>query len=561
MKVLVVDDEQTNRIILQSMLEKDAHEVCLAENGEQALSVFEQEQPELILMDVMMPVVDGYQATRIIKEKTRDRFVPIIFLTAMTDDEALVKCIESGGDDFLTKPYSRAVLRAKISAFVRIRQLYETVINQNRQLEEFQRQNLREQELSEEIFARLMRRGELDLTAIKTIRRSAGTFNGDITLVSRQPSGHIYILIGDFTGHGLAAAIGALPTSQIFYAMCAKGFSIDEIAQEINKHLKAHLPVGMFMAAGLIQMEPAKGRATIWNGGLPDILIYSAEQQTITKRITSGHVPLGIVDSDNIKSGLERVDIKIGDKIIGFSDGLIEASNSSKEFFGQTRLEDIILRVAREGDQDIVDVLLNEMHDFRGDLPLEDDTTLLEFTYTSEIAQQQSLATAFESIGKEWKFRLELDAKSLVYHEPVSMIMNILRELDRIDPAKEEIFLVLTELFNNAFDYGVLGLDSSLKNSGEGFLKYYEERQQRLDTLQEGSIVVEVSNSLEGMDRNRLQLKITDSGTGFDYSGLKKIGDKDISFHGRGIALTRSICESVTFNEQGNSVEIVYLWK
>ena len=122
--VLIADDDRINRMVLHAMLQKDGHTVYVAENGQEAVSLFEQHQPDLVLMDVMMPYMDGYEATSRIKALTGERFVPVIFLTAMTDAQALVHCVECGGDDFLHKPYKHAILKAKIAALERVRQLY-----------------------------------------------------------------------------------------------------------------------------------------------------------------------------------------------------------------------------------------------------------------------------------------------------------------------------------------------------------------------------------------------------------------------------------------------------
>jgi len=75
-----------------------------------------------------MPVMDGYEATKKIKSMMTDKFIPIIFLTAMTDEQALSRCVEVGGDDFLTKPYNRTLLKAKIDALQRVSQLYNTEV-------------------------------------------------------------------------------------------------------------------------------------------------------------------------------------------------------------------------------------------------------------------------------------------------------------------------------------------------------------------------------------------------------------------------------------------------
>ena len=104
-----MDGERVNLMVLQAILEHDGHRVLTADNGQEAVERFQAESPDVVLMDVMMPVMDGYEATRRIKAGCGERFVPVIFLTALTDEHALALCIEAGGDDFLTKPYNRVI--------------------------------------------------------------------------------------------------------------------------------------------------------------------------------------------------------------------------------------------------------------------------------------------------------------------------------------------------------------------------------------------------------------------------------------------------------------------
>ena len=104
--VLVADDNPTDRLILGRLVERLGHRVCLAEDGEQAVSLFVERQPDIVLLDALMPVMDGFEAAREIKQRAGEDLVPVIFLTSLTETDALVKCLEAGGDDFLTKPYN-----------------------------------------------------------------------------------------------------------------------------------------------------------------------------------------------------------------------------------------------------------------------------------------------------------------------------------------------------------------------------------------------------------------------------------------------------------------------
>lgn len=123
LKLLVVDDTATNRHLLQIFLRKLGATVLLAEDGAKAVEAFEQHAPDLVLMDVMMPVMDGYEATRRIKALSRDRWTPVVFLSALDKDENLVAGLEAGGDDYLAKPVNFVVLNAKLRSLARTLEL------------------------------------------------------------------------------------------------------------------------------------------------------------------------------------------------------------------------------------------------------------------------------------------------------------------------------------------------------------------------------------------------------------------------------------------------------
>src|SRR3954470_8311848 len=106
MKILLVDDSPTIRAATGPMLEKMGHTLTVAENGEQALAAYERERPDLVLMDVTMPGMDGYAAAQQIRSKYAGDWVPIIFLSGADDEQQLERGISAGGDDYLIKPAS-----------------------------------------------------------------------------------------------------------------------------------------------------------------------------------------------------------------------------------------------------------------------------------------------------------------------------------------------------------------------------------------------------------------------------------------------------------------------
>lgn len=148
MLILIVDDSRTIRAGIGNLVAKMGHKVIEAENGSRAIELFRRERPDLVLIDVTMPVMDGYEATRHMREISPDDWVPIIFLSSMEADQDLDRAIEAGGDDYLVKPVSYVVLNAKIRALRRLETMRRKLLDlsselaiANRELEKLSRQD------------------------------------------------------------------------------------------------------------------------------------------------------------------------------------------------------------------------------------------------------------------------------------------------------------------------------------------------------------------------------------------------------------------------------------
>lgn len=382
-KVLVVDDDEVNRLILEGMLVDAGHEVIQASNGLDAIEVFQNEQPGLVLMDIMMPGMSGYEATHEIKQIAGDRYVPVMVLTAMTDEDELVKCVNNGADDFLTKPFSQTVLMAKIKALMRTQQLYQTVQKQRDELDSHHAHILAEQEAAVAIYQRLVRKGELDNPNVRYHITALSIFNGDLLLVSKAPEGNLNIILADATGHGLPAAIGSMPVTEIFYATTQKGCGIDTIVKEMNRKLESLLPTGFFLCACIMSITDDHRHCTIWNGGMPDIIVYDAQQKAVTAQIKSNNLPLGIVSNDEYEVTLEEITLNKQDRVLLHSDGVTEASNEKNEYFGQQRLLQCI--EANRDPEKLIDEIIQTVTSFSAELSQSDDMSLVEFIADSDL--------------------------------------------------------------------------------------------------------------------------------------------------------------------------------
>lgn len=564
-KALVVDDQLPNRLVLRNMLTKEGFAVVEAEDGAGAISVFSKEAPDIVFMDIMMPEIDGYEATRRIKSMSEERFVPVIFLTALADEEALVRCVEAGGDDFLTKPFRRPILNARIAAMERIRELYSDVREQHDELASLHNEMLRQHEIAERIFARAISDRNQCVNRLNTYLRPASTFTGDVLLTGLRPNGAVDILIGDFTGHGLSAAIGALPLSEVFHAMTDKGLPPAEIIAQINEKIYSLLPTGMFLAGIYLSISNDLSTIEIWNGGMPDALILSGGNGQVRDRIPSTHIPLGIAHTKAHEVQPIRLNVNRGDRVLLYSDGLLEAENDNGEPFGMERL---LAVVERHGSAEgIYDCVRRALESFCGDRPQRDDITLVGVPVIPDImcTEEERAAPRMSAEvvrGEEgaWRWFIDLRGKNLSAVDPVALAITQLKEIEGARDQIPSLHMVLSELYNNALEHGVLGLDSSVKDSAEGFSAYYEQRESRLADLVEGWIWMEVEHKPRGADGGCVKVRVHDSGPGFDYHrllhGLRNAGD----LHGRGITLVSQLCKSLRYEGAGNLAEAVYEW-
>ena len=166
------------------MLRSQGFEIVEAADGEQACEACQREIPALIFMDIMMPTMDGFEATRRIKELLGETFVPVIFLTAISDEVQLRRCIEVGGNDFLTKPYSRTLLQAKIDAALRMRSMHLALARQRDELSDYQGRQQRDLEVAKRILDNVATAEELAVPNVRSLLQPMDLLNGDIILAA-----------------------------------------------------------------------------------------------------------------------------------------------------------------------------------------------------------------------------------------------------------------------------------------------------------------------------------------------------------------------------------------
>lgn len=559
MKILVVDDQAYNREILSDVLGDYDHDVLLANNGQEACQcVDEHADIDLILMDVVMPVMDGLEATKIIKNKIGDKILPILFVTALDNEEGLTACLEAGGDDFVPKPVSEGVLISKVNAHQRSKLIYDKLARANKELKFHRTMMDREHAIVDHIFNQVGKRNHTYCKNIEVYTSPNSLFNGDVVLTAPSPTGGVYGLVGDFTGHGLAAAMGTLPVSEIFHQNVIGQASVAKIASDINQRLVHLLPTNMFFCAAIFEMNGGGTALTLWMGGMNDLILFDSNEKDIS-RIVSNHLPLGILSEEAFDDSPQLIQVENYSRMYICTDGVIEAEDRQGEQFGEARLEQVLLA----NKKNTVTQLVDAVHQFAQHETLNDDVSILEFRIAEVVHcskddhQRVDVRDEFHRVQSiPWNLSLHLQDDDLAIANLANQVMAFVSSIHGIELHQDKIFTIVSELFSNALEHGVLGLDSKLKESADGFEEYYRLRQSRLENLNGHYIHIDFKY-IKG-DPNSIELRLKDSGKGFDVEAVTENLKSNEAAHGRGLMLLKNLCSELEFSLGGTEVRAVY---
>ncbi len=368
MKLLVADDDLTSRTMLAAVARKWGYESVTAEDGEEAWQILQQpELPLLLLIDWEMPRLDGLGLCQRIREIDTKNPPFIILLTSRSETDDVVAGLEAGANDYIVKPFANAELQARLKVGRRMLELQD-------ELKEAQNVLVYEKEVIENIILKARHSKPFESSQLRQLDKPVEKTSGDIVLSTFTPNKSRYILMGDFTGHGLMAAVGGPIVYDIFYTMAAKSITLPEIAREINRQLLAKMPTGLFLGGIFIELS-ADGRAlSLWNCGMSDVLVY--RHNKLIHKVSSNTLALGIItqDFDNAIA----INVEEGDKVYAYSDGITEIINTEEQEFGQDRFEQTIVEML-ENEKEIA-FLLDTVNQFRGEAKQFDDVTLVELT-------------------------------------------------------------------------------------------------------------------------------------------------------------------------------------
>ncbi len=366
MKVLIADDSSTFRSMLTTVVTEWGYDAIEAEDGEEAWHVLQgKEAPKLMLIDWEMPKLDGPGLCQRIRQFEEENPVYIIMLTVRGKTNDIVAGLQAGANDYVIKPFEFSELEARLLVGFRMLEM-QTRLNRVRETLAFERETI------ENIILKMRTSKPFDNRGLRLLDSPVEKISGDVLVSASRPDNVRHFMLGDFTGHGLMAAVGGPIVYDVFYSMTAKGLSLCEIATEMNRQLLEKMPTGMFMGAVFIELDTEKQWLKIWNCGMSDVLIY--RNNKLWKNYSSSLLSLGIVKQDFIATG--EIAVTSSDRVFAYSDGITETENEKGEEFGQKRLEKSIQNLLES--QAEIEFLCRMIRKYRGESRQLDDITLVE---------------------------------------------------------------------------------------------------------------------------------------------------------------------------------------
>ncbi|HEC12139.1 MAG TPA: hypothetical protein ENI80_02665, partial [Acidiferrobacteraceae bacterium] len=263
------------------------------------------------------------------------------------------------------------------------------------------------------------------------------------------------------------------------------------------------------------------------------------------------HMPLGILQDSEFDAQTEIFNVEKGDKVYLYSDGVVEAETPDKEIFGSDRLKALL---NTQGD-DRFERVLSELKAFTGASNQNDDITLVEITCCDiPAAEHEEDNSGDEDFVLPWQLSVSLSVREMREQDPVAELSGMLGSLPVLARHKGVLHVLLSEMYSNALDHSILGLDSLSKEDYEKFSDYYKEREAQLHKLKDASIVFDLS-FFPDPSEPRLEIRIQDSGKG--YKGHIS-SDTDDKLHGRGLQIINNFCDKVSFSDNGTTLEAQY---
>ena len=364
--ILVVDDNADMRNFLRILLQK-RYRVILAENGEEGIRCARKHRPNLIVTDVMMPVMNGFEMTAIIKKDEVLKTTPVIMLTADTELNNKVAGLEFGADDYLHKPFNSLELMTRISSLLNNYEYQQIISRRNRDIE------------SELDVARMLHKRLLPVSMPEVpgyheyvVYNPMDKVGGDFYNVERRED-FIDIFIADVSGHGLSSAFLATVTKIALENITART-TPDKVLHLLNNVIHRHTVRCNFVTAFYAIIDINTGAMSYSSAGHTPPFLYRKKNDEFIELMAKG-TPLGWFQ--NIRIEEKIINLESGDRIVFYTDGITECSNPANDLFDEIGLQNAIREHAGRTAEEFSCELMKELEAYHGQNTFDDDITML----------------------------------------------------------------------------------------------------------------------------------------------------------------------------------------
>jgi phosphoserine phosphatase RsbU/P len=377
-KILIVDDEPFNLDTLEQELDDLGYDAIPAANGQDALEVVSNNAPDMVLLDIMMPVMDGFEVLRRLKTEPEWRDIPVVIVSALSDMDSVVRGIQLGADDYLAKPFNPILLAARLQAGLARKQLRDM---EKRYLQMLQRELTIGHQIQADFLPLCL--PELDGWELAAYFRAAREVAGDFYDAFELPDKSLVFFLGDVTDKGVGAAMFMALYRTLLRAFLSslnemprwqedQGECLLEIVQYVNRYVYENHEDALFTSLVVGVLTPETGQVVYINAGHnPPCILHEGA----VKHLLPPSGPL-LGAMEGVSYTPVMMSLQPGDLLFIFSDGLEDAVNPNEEIFGIERLLEAACKPA-ETASDVLRQVMVEIEAFMAGEGQYDDFTAL----------------------------------------------------------------------------------------------------------------------------------------------------------------------------------------
>ncbi len=434
-RVLLVDDARSSLDVLVEALQGH-HLLSVALDGESALRSIAQSAPDLVLLDLMMPRVDGYEVCRRLREQPATRDLPVIFLSALAEPKSKARGFEAGGTDYITKPFEAVEVRARVRSLLKGK-MYQDSVRANLESELRVAQEIQRGMVPKD-FRSLGSGLPVDVHALLEPAKEVG---GDLYDVFPLGDGRLCIVLGDVSGKGIPAALFMAITATLLRSTARHVKRPEEILSHVNQELSRDNPSSMFVTLFCAVLDTRTGLLSCASGG-----------HTAPVLLRAGQPPQLLADRPGTLIGIQpdlafearEVQLQTGDALLLYTDGVTEAFDPAHDLFGEERLLQA-LREAAPSSKVMVDRVLAAVRTFARGEPQSDDIALLAIRWRPPAELKLTLHSNLAEVVRGYE-----------------AVQAFLRARGASDDVVHDLGLAVEEVLSNLVRHGYAGTEGPM---------------------------------------------------------------------------------------------------